>query len=389
MEYNFDEIIPREGTNSIKWDSAVSDSVLPMWVADMDFKAAPAILDALQLRLSHGIFGYTQTPEAFYQSIINWWAKRHGLLLQQEWIIPATGAITVLLATIKALTNKGDKIIIQPPIYNHFYTTIQNAGCEAVENNLMLENGYYTIDFQDLEQKAADPGVKILLISNPHNPTGRVWKREELLNLKTICNRHNVVIVSDEIHSDLIYFPHKHIPIASLEFSGSPCSITITSPTKSFNLAGLQVGYLFTRNTSFQDKIRAMLQEQEVELLNPFAIAALIAAYNDGEEWLDALIRYLNKNYNYLKEFVSQNMPLLKVLPLEATYLVWLDCSKLHESSVVLAQELLREGNLWVNPGTMYGRAGEGFLRINIACPFTQLKEGLMRIASVIGIETS
>lgn len=383
MEYNFDEIVSRHGTNSIKWDSAPNGDVLPMWVADMDFKAAPPILEALQKRLSHDIFGYTQTPQLFYLAIINWWNKRHGLTLQQQWIIPVSGAITGLTAAVKALTEIDDKIIIQPPVYNHFYITINNAGCEAVENNLLLKNGKYTIDFDDLEQKAADPKVKLLLLCNPHNPAGQVWKKDELLRLAAICGKHNVIILSDEIHSDLVYPGNRHIPLASIADLVSAESITIASPSKSFNLAGLQVGYLFTANTSFQTQIKTVLMEQESELLSPFAIEALISAYDNGEEWLKALINYLQQNYSYLKAFVADHLPLVRVLPLEATYLVWLDCRALQKSSDTLSQQLL-EANLWVNPGTMYGKAGEGFLRINIACPLKQLQDGLDRIKSVL-----
>jgi len=383
MEYNFDEIVSRHGTNSIKWDSAPNGDVLPMWVADMDFKAAPPILEALQKRLSHGSFGYTQAPQLFYLAIITWWNKRHGLTLQQQWIIPISGAITGLTAAVKALTEIGDKIIIQPPVYNHFYITINNAGCEAVENNLLLKNGKYTIDFDDLEQKAADPKVKLLLLCNPHNPAGRVWKKDELLRLAAICGKHNVIILSDEIHSDLVYPGNRHIPLASIADLVSAESITIASPSKSFNLAGLQVGYLFTANTSFQTQIKTVLMEQESELLSPFAIEALIAAYDNGEEWLEALLVYLQCNYKYLQSFIAQHIPSIRVVPLEATYLVWLDCRAFQKSSDTLSQQLL-EANLWVNPGTMYGKAGEGFLRINIACPLKQLQDGLDRIKSVL-----
>lgn len=383
MKCNFDEIIPRHGTNSIKWDSASNSDVLPMWVADMDFKAAPPILEALQKRLSHGIFGYTQTPEAFYLSIINWWNKRHGLTLQQQWIIPVSGAITGLAATVKALTEEGDKIIIQPPVYNHFYITINNAGCEAVENNLLLHDGIYTIDYDDLEQKAANPNVKLLLLCNPHNPVGRVWKKEELMRLAAICSKHNIIIISDEIHSDLIYPGNRHIPLASIADLVSGESITIASPSKSFNLAGLQVGYLFTANTSFQTKIKTVLTEREVELLSPFAIEALIAAYDNGEEWLEALLVYLQQNYKYLQTFIAQHIPSIRVVPFEATCLVWLDCRAFQKSSDTLSQQL-RDVNLLVNPGTMYGRAGEGFLRVNIACPLAYLKEGLERLKGVL-----
>lgn len=380
MNYNFDEIVPRQGTHSIKWEAAPNEGVLPMWVADMDFKAAPSIVEALQERVSHRIFGYTQIPETFYTSVIRWWQKRHGLALQQSWIIPVSGAITGLTAAVKALTSEGDKVLIQPPIYNHFYTTIRNAGCEAVENNLLLDHGHYTIDFDDLEQKASDPGVKLLLLCNPHNPVGRVWKKEELTRLAAVCYQYNITILSDEIHSDLVYPGHSHMPMTSIAQEGGANCITIASPSKSFNLAGLQAGYLFTENTSLQAKIRTVLTEQDMELLNPFGIEALMAAYDKGEAWLEALLVYLRQNYDYLQDFMAQHLPLIKVVPLEATYLVWLDCTALLIPSATLSEILLRDASLWLNPGTLYGKAGEGFLRINIACPLAQLQEGLLRM---------
>jgi cystathionine beta-lyase len=380
MDFNFDEILPRRNTNSIKWDANPAENMLPMWVADMDFKTAPAIEQALQNRVSHGVFGYTLTPPKFYTSISNWWEKRHGLPVPEDWIIPVNGVIPALSALIKALTQNGDKIIIQPPVYNHFFTTIENSGCHAVENNLIYTNGDYTIDFEDLEIKAADAEVKLLLLSNPHNPAGRVFKKEELLRVGEICLKHNIVVVSDEIHSDLVYQGYQHVPFASLSNANSTNCITLSSPSKTFNLAGLQVGYLFTENAAFKTKIESVLTVQEMELLSPFAIEALIAAYNEGAYWLEALKAYLLNNYEHLKEFIRLHLPQIKVVPLQATYLVWLDCSALAVSSDELSKRLLTNALLWVNSGTMYGSAGDGFLRINIACPMPLLVDGLNRL---------
>lgn len=388
MDFNFDEIIDRKNTNSIKWDVAPANDTLPMWIADMDFKTAPAIINALQNRVAHGIFGYTQTPPEFYSAIINWWERRHGFSLKEDWILPAIGVIPALSATVRALTQKGDKILIQPPVYNHFYNTLKNCGLEIVENNLFYSDGNYTIDFDDLENKAADPELKLLIISNPHNPVGRVWTKEELQKIGDICLKNSVIVISDEIHSDLVYPGFKHTPFACLGKPYSKNSVTLSSPTKTFNLAGLQVGYLFTENRPYRHKIQKVLTILEMELLSPFAITSLIAAYDEGEGWLEALKIYLYDNYLYLKEFIATHLPQVAVLPLEATYLVWLDFSALKKSSAEITEQLLKEQKLWLNAGTMYGGAGEGFLRINIACPRILLEIGLQKIRSYTSAKT-
>lgn len=379
MKYNFDEIIDRKNTNAIKWESSSPD-ILPMWIADMDFKTAPEIIEALQNRISHGVFGYTQTPEHFYVSIQKWWKKRYQLAIEKESIIPVSGVIPALSAAIRSLTEKGDQIIIQPPVYNHFYNSIQNCEREIVENNLIYNNGSYSIDFEDLERKAASPGTKLLLISNPHNPVGRVWTKEELLKIASICQKHNIIVISDEIHCDLVFNEYRHIPFASLDHHSAKNTITLASVSKSFNLAGLQVGYVFTQNTALLDGIKSILQMQEMELLSPFAIESLIAAYDKSEKWLEDLKEYIYQNYIFLAQFITSELPQIKVVPLQATYLVWLDCSALKVSSDQIAKNLLEDEKLWINSGLLYGNAGEGFLRINIACPIKVLSEGLERL---------
>jgi len=379
MKYNFDDIIDRKNTNAIKWESSSPD-ILPMWIADMDFKTAPEIIEALQNRISHGVFGYTQTPEHFYISIQKWWKKRYQLAIEKESIIPVSGVIPALSAAIRSLTEKGDQIIIQPPVYNHFYNSIQNCEREIVENNLIYNNGSYSIDFEDLERKAANPGTKLLLISNPHNPVGRVWTKEQLLNIASICQKHNIIVISDEIHCDLVFSSEKHIPFASLDHQWAKNTITLASVSKSFNLAGLQVGYIFTQNAAFLNGIKSILQMQEMELLSPFAIESLIAAYDKSEKWLEDLKEYIYQNYIFLAQFITSELPQIKVVPLQATYLVWLDCSALKVSSDQIAKNLLEDEKLWINSGLLYGNAGEGFLRINIACPIKVLSESLERL---------
>lgn len=385
MDYHFDEYVDRKGTDSIKWEVAGPD-VLPMWIADMDFKTAPAIREALYARVAHGVFGYTQTPGRFFDAIIGWWEKRHGLKLQKDWIRPVTGVIPALSAAVRALTAKGDKVMVQPPVYNHFYIAIAHCDRQVVENNLCFTDGHYRIDFEDLEAKAADPAMKLLMLCNPHNPAGRVWTAEELLRIGEICARHQVLVLSDEIHSDLVYHGYKHIPFASLGSQHGLQSITVSSPSKTFNLAGLQVGYLFSESPDLLKQIRKVLTVQEMELLSPFAIEALIAAYEQGEDWLDSLLAYLSDNFAYLADFCAKHLPQINVVPLEATYLVWLDCRSILTSSADFTEKLVRNEKVWLNPGTMYGNAGEGFLRINIACPRSLLADGLNRLAK--GIKT-
>ncbi len=379
MDYHFDLPLDRKHTDCIKWDTAEPD-VLPMWIADMDFKVAPAIQQALENRVAHGVFGYTQTPQRFYEAIIGWWKKRHGFSLHPDWLLPVTGVVPALSVLIQALTAPGDKILLQPPVYNHFFATIAHCDRQAVQNNLRLHEGVYGLDYDDLERKAADPAVKLLLLSNPHNPVGRVWTAEELVRIGEICMRHNVVVVSDEIHSDLVYQPYRHVPFASLDHDPALQSITVSSPTKTFNIAGLQAAYLFSENESLRKQVRYMLDMQEMTLLNPLAIEALVAAYEHGEDWLESLKTYLSANFAFLKDFCSTHLPQVNVTPLQATYLVWLDCRSVISSSADFADKLLREQRLWLSHGTLYGTAGEGFLRINIACPRSLLEEGLTRL---------
>jgi len=380
MKYNFDEIVTRKDTGSIKWDEGPFGEVLPMWIADMDFKSAPEILAALDKRIAHGVFGYTAIPDAFYDAITAWWKRRFGFAPEKEWLVPVSGVIPALSAAIHALSKNGDKVIIQTPVYNHFYSSIENSGRIMIENNLLYNDGTYTIDFEDLAQKAADPKAKLLIISNPHNPVGRVWTKRELQALGDICLQHNVVVISDEIHADLVFEGHFHIPFASLEEKYSRNSVTLSSPTKSFNLAGLQVGYFFTENEQFRKSIQSSFTLMGIELLNIFGITALITAYNESEEWLDALKEYLYDNYLFLTEFIALHLPHIKVTPLEATYLVWLDCTAFGKTADVLSDGLLENQKLWVNSGTMYGSSGEGFLRINIATPRSLLKIGIEKL---------
>jgi cystathionine beta-lyase len=386
MPANFDEIVNRRGTNSYKWDSAKQDNVLPMWVADMDFKTAQPIIDALANRVQHGIFGYAKVPEHYYDAVVSWFGRQHNFKIEKNWMIYTTGVVPAISATILALTEPGDKVIVQEPVYNCFFSSIRNNRCESISNDLIYKDGTYSIDFEDLEQKAADPNVKLLLLCNPHNPTGRSWTKGELQRIAEICFRNDVLVVSDEIHCDLVYAGHTHIPFASLGQEFLKKSVTLTAPSKTFNLAGLQVANIIAFDSDIRKRIDKAININEVCDINPFAIEALIAAYTheDSENWLEDLKKYLWTNYVLVKEFFADNFPQMPVLPLEATYLMWIDISVLNINSLELASSILHEQQLWINEGTMYGKAGEGFIRLNIACPRQVLYEGLNRLKTVL-----
>ncbi|MDC8103609.1 MalY/PatB family protein [Chryseobacterium sp. PTM-20240506] len=384
MTYNFDEIISRRGTNSIKWDSVADDNVLPMWVADMDFKTPPEIINALSRKAEQGMFGYSFTPHALYDAIISWWETSHEVSLKKEWLLPVPGMIPVISAIVRTYLQPGDHIIVQSPVYNHFFLLIENCGCHAVENHLIYENGNYQIDFEDLEMKASDPQNKMLLLCSPHNPVGRVWTRQELEKIASICSRHNVMVISDEIHADIVYKENKHVPFLSVAEDYDLLSVTCGSPCKTFNLSSLPVSYVITKDQEFKKQISKILSVQETYGINPFAAEALIAAYTHGRDWMEELKEYLYNNYLFLKDFCKDHLPNITIGLLQATYLVWLDCRILGKGSEELSKLLFKEEKLWLNPGTMYGSSGEGFLRMNIACPREVLEEGLKRFEKYI-----
>ncbi|THG69219.1 pyridoxal phosphate-dependent aminotransferase [Bacteroides faecichinchillae] len=384
MKCNFDEIIPRRGTNSYKWDTTKEENVLPMWVADMDFRAAPVIVEALRRRVEHGIFGYASVPDTYYEAIINWFDRRHAWQIEKEWIIYTTGVVPALSAIIKALTSPQDKVLVQTPVYNCFFSSIRNNGCEVITNPLIYRDGTYQIDFSDLEKKSADPSMKFLLLCNPHNPVGRVWTKRELNRIGEICLRNDVWVIADEIHCELVYPGYIYTPFASISPEFLMRSVTCVSPSKAFNLAGLQIANIVCANADLRIKIDKAININEVCDVNPFGIEALIAAYNEGKEWLEELKYYLWINYNYLKAYFSENLPQFPVTMLEGTYLVWVDCSVLKRSSIEIVHTLLAEEKLQVNNGSLYGKNGEGFIRINIACPRQVLIEGLNRLKRVL-----
>lgn len=383
MKYDFDKTIDRRATNSYKWDSA-PEGVLPMWVADMDFRTAPAIIDALQKRVAHGIFGYTRVPDAYYDAVTSWFSQRHGWDIDREWIIYTSGVVPAVSAVIKALTVPGDKVIVQTPVYNCFFSSIRNNGCEIVSNPLRRTADTYEMDFDALERCVADPRAKVMLLCNPHNPAGRVWTPDELTRLGNICLRNGVTVVADEIHCELVYQGFKYTPFASLSDAFLHRSVTCVSPSKAFNIAGLQIANIVAFDNDLRSRIDKAININEVCDVNPFGVAATIAAYNEGEEWLNQLVDYLHGNYEAMAEFCRRELPEFPITRLEGTYLVWMDCSSLGMPSDALEHALLDDARLWLNAGTMYGAEGEGYMRWNIACPRSVMLEGLNRFLNFV-----
>lgn len=383
MKYDFDKTIDRRATNSYKWDSA-PEGVLPMWVADMDFRTAPAIIDALQKRVAHGIFGYTRVPDAYYDAVTSWFSRRHGWNIDREWIIYTSGVVPAVSVVIKALTVPGDKVIVQTPVYNCFFSSIRNNGCEIVSNPLRRTADTYEMDFDALERCAADPRAKVMLLCNPHNPAGRVWTPDELTRLGNICLRNGVTVVADEIHCELVYQGFKYTPFASLSDAFLHRSVTCVSPSKAFNIAGLQIANIVAFDNDLRSRIDKAININEVCDVNPFGVAATIAAYNEGEEWLNQLVDYLHGNYEAMAEFCRRELPEFPITRLEGTYLVWMDCSSLGMSSDALEHALLDDARLWLNAGTMYGAEGEGYMRWNIACPRSVMLDGLNRFLNFV-----
>lgn len=383
MKYDFDKTIDRRATNSYKWDSA-PEGVLPMWVADMDFRTALAIIDALQKRVAHGIFGYTRVPDAYYDAVTSWFSRRHGWDIDREWIIYTSGVVPAVSAVIKAMTVPGDKVIVQTPVYNCFFSSIRNNGCEIVSNPLRRTADTYEMDFDALERCAADPRAKVMLLCNPHNPAGRVWTPDELTRLGNICLRNGVTVVADEIHCELVYQGFKYTPFASLSDAFLHRSVTCLSPSKAFNIAGLQIANIVAFDNDLRSRIDKAININEVCDVNPFGVAATIAAYNEGEEWLNQLVDYLHGNYEAMAEFCRRELPEFPITRLEGTYLVWMDCSSLGMPSDALEHALLDDARLWLNAGTMYGAEGEGYMRWNIACPRSVMLDGLNRFLNFV-----
>lgn len=388
MEYDFSRPTERRGTDSYKWDSAPEADVIPLWVADMDFETFPGITEALQRRVAHGIFGYTRVPETYYEAVCNWFGKHHGWHINREDIIYTSGVVPAVSAVIKALTLPGDQVIVQGPVYNCFFSSIRNNGCETVSNSLIYnkEKLRYEIDFDDLERKLAHERARLMLLCNPHNPGGRVWTRDELTRVAELCRKYGVRVVSDEIHCELTLYDNEYVPFGSLPDDLSHGSITCCSPSKAFNTAGLQIANIVCRDAEVRNRIDRAININEVCDVNPFGVIALQAAYSDeGYEWLTQLRKYISANYDLLLERFARELPKCKVMRMEGTYLAWIDCSELHISSDEIEKMLMHENKVWVNAGSMYGTEGAAFIRINMACTSELLNEGITRIVNGLG----
>ena len=390
MKYDFDELVERRGTNCVKWDEegpcqtddrCSSKEMIPLWVADMDFKVAPAIQEAVRKRAEHGVFGYNIVPESYYEAVIAWFRRRHQWDIHREWLLYTTAVVPAMSCVIKALTMPGEKVLILSPAYNCFFSSIKNNGCEVLESPLKAADDSFEVDFIDFESKCADEKTTLFLLCNPHNPTGRVWTREELQRMYDICHRHGVKVVSDEIHCELIMPGYRFVPFGTVT---DDC-VVMNSPSKSFNTAGLQIANIICSHPTWRRRIDRAININEVCDVNPFGIVALQAAYNESEDWIDELNQYLWGNYQSIRDFIEEKIPQWKVCRLEGTYLPWVDVSAMGITSQQLCNRLFAEAKVWINPGTMYGReTGEGYVRLNIACPRSRLMDALQRIETVV-----
>ena len=381
--YDFDQLIERRNTGCVKWDEMPSPDVIPLWVADMDFAVAPAIQEAICQRAQHPIFAYTYVQDDYYDAVISWYERRHHWKIEREWILYTIGVVPAMSVAVKALTMPGEKVLILSPDYNCFFSSIKNNGCEVVESVLQFNDNSrrFEVDWQDFEQQCADDKCTVFLLCSPHNPTGRVWTPEELKQMSDICRKHHVRIVSDEIHCELIMPGHTFCTIGSIDTD----AIILSSPSKSFNIAGLQMANIICKDAATRRRLDRAININEVCDVNPFAPEAVKAAYNESEDWVDALNLYLWDNYQALCDFCSKHLPQWKVMPLEGTYLVWIDVSACCDSVATYSEEILKIAKVWLNPGTMYGpKSGEGYIRINLACPRSRLIEALERIKNTI-----
>nr|WP_294467241.1 MalY/PatB family protein [uncultured Sellimonas sp.] len=378
MNYDFDKPVNRRRTFSVKWD--VKEQELPMWVADMDFETAPEIQDAVRRRAEHGAFGYTLIPDEWYEAIQEWWEKRHHFHLEKEWLIFCTGVVPAISSAVRKLTTPAEKVVLLTPVYNIFFNSVVNNGRYVLECPLSYDGEQYEIDFQALEEALADPQTTMLIFCNPHNPVGKIWSAETMKRVGDLCRKYHVVVVSDEIHCELTDPGKEYIPFASVSEACRDNSITCIAPTKTFNLAGLQTAAVIVPNPYLRHKIWRALNTDEAAEPNVFGMTAAIAAYQKGGPWLDALRSYLYENKQTARAFLETQLPKLHLVPSEATYLLWIDCKELTEHAKELGRFLREKTGLYLSEGSQYGKTGETFLRMNIACRRAVLEDGLERL---------
>lgn len=384
MSYDFDKMTDRRGTGSYKWD--VGENELPMWVADMDFETAPEIIEALQQRIAHGIYGYGIIPDEWYEAYQNWWEWRHRFHMEKDWLVFCTGVVPAISSIVRKLTTPNENVVIQTPVYNIFFNSIINNGCRVLESPLKYIVGAYAVDFDDLEEKLADPQTTLMILCNPHNPIGKIWERETLEKIGHLCAKHHVTVISDEIHCDIVRPGKEYIPFASVSDECREVSITCIAPTKAFNMAGLQTAAVCVPNPTLRHKVWRALNTDEVAEPNVLAVPAAVAAFENGELWLGELNEYIEENKRTVADYIKRNLPAIHVVPSEATYLLWLDCSEFNMESEKLVERIRRRTGLYLCAGSEYGECGKYFLRINVASPWNRLMDGLVRLKE--GIES-
>ena len=381
---DFSKVIERNHTNCLKYDFRVARGmpadILPLWVADMDFQISSYIQDAIEKQVRHGIYGYSEAGKDYFEAVSSWLKQQHGWVVQPQWLVKTPGVVFALAMAVKAFTNVGDGVLIQKPVYYPFSGVILDNKRKVVDNTLTLgEDGRYHIDFEDFEEKVVNENVKLFFLCNPHNPVGRVWEREELERLGDICYRHNVIVVSDEIHSDFVW-KGKHQVFADLKEEYREISVTCTAPSKTFNIAGLQVSNIFIPNTRLRHQFKRQLDASGYSQLNAVGIVACEAAYRDGREWYDGVCSYIKENIEYVGKYLEENIPGVKLLKPEGTYLLWLDFRELHLSDTALEDLIIKKAGLWLDSGAIFGDAGKGFQRINAACPREILEKALNKL---------
>ena len=389
MQYNFDEIIDRSNTDCVKWDKMKAlfgrDNLIPLWVADMDFKSPPAIIEALEERVAHGVFGYTLPSEEYTRSIVNWLDKHHQWKVDSHHINFVPGVVKGFAFAIDEFTEKGDKIIIQPPVYHPFRIVTRSLGREVVNNPLLLENGRYRMDFDGLRAIASDEKCKMLILCSPHNPGGRVWSADELKELADICHSNNVMVVSDEIHSDMALAGHRHIPFAKVSSQAEAISLTLMAPSKTFNIAGIVSSFAVIPNKEIRERYLAYLEPRELQQGTLFAFAATRAAYEECDDWLRQMLEYVEENVRFVDRFLREHIPSIKAIIPEASFLVWLDCRQLNLSQRDLVSLFVNKAGLALNDGTIFGREGEGFMRLNVGTSRRILEQALNNLKNAVG----
>ena len=379
MPYDFDKPVNRRDTHSMKWD--VKEHELPMWVADMDFQTAPEIQAAIQERAAHGVFGYSVVPEEWYQAYMGWWERRHGFSMEKEWLVFCTGVVPAISSMVRKLTTPGENVLVQTPVYNIFFNSIVNNGRNIMESPLRYDENAYQMDFEDLERKLSNPQTTLMILCNSHNPVGKIWSREELGQVGELCRKYHVTVISDEIHCDLTSPGKEYIPFASVSENCRNHSITCIAPTKAFNLAGLQTAAVAVPNPNLRHKVWRGLNTDEVAEPNSFAVEAAVAAFTKGEAWLDALRVYIQENKNYVENFLKKEVPQIRMVPSQATYLLWLDCQEMQGCTTEFTQYLREYTGLYLSEGQQYGESGSPFIRMNIACPRSRVEDGMKRLS--------